>query len=129
MTRSGRWGDQRSVLLPDCAWNASRPQTRTSLRLPENPKEFVALLGAELDAAYARTLKGLRRDHPIFEVAKGRVDLHKLDALEEPASLKALRARIDAMLPDADLPELLLEIAARTRFTQRSRTSVSHRPG
>jgi hypothetical protein len=102
VTRSGRWGDPRSVLLPGCAWKASRQETRTSLRLPENPKEFVALLGSELDAAYSRTLEGLRRDHPIFEVAKGRVDLHKLDALDEPASLRALRARIDAMLPDAD---------------------------
>ena len=76
----------------------------------------MAILGTELDAAYQRTLDGLRRDHPIFEVAEGRIDLEKLDALDEPSSLRALRARIDAMLPDVDLPELLLEIATRTRF-------------
>ena len=116
--RSDRWGDPRSVLLPDRAWNASRRETRTSLRLPESPDAFVDMLGSELNAAYARTLEGLRRDHPIFEVAQGRVDLHKLDALEEPSSLKALRARIDSILPDADLPELLHEIAARTGFTK-----------
>jgi Tn3 transposase DDE domain len=37
--------------------------------------------------------------------------------LMSPRGLRALRARIDAMLPDVDLPELLLEIATRTRFT------------
>jgi Tn3 transposase DDE domain len=105
------------VLLGDRAWAISREQTRTSLKLPTDPKEFVGLLGAELDAAYQCPLEELRRDHPIFEIAKGNIDLHKLDALEESASLTALRARIDAMLPDVDLPELLLEIAIRTRFT------------
>ncbi|MGO9955276.1 MAG: Tn3 family transposase [Solirubrobacteraceae bacterium] len=117
VARSDRWGDPRSVLLPERAWEISREQTRTSLKLPTDPKEFVAILGTELDAAYQRTLDGLRRDHPIFEVAEGRIDLEKLDALDEPASLRALRARIDAMLPDVELPELLLEIATRTRFT------------
>jgi hypothetical protein len=117
VSRSDRWGDPRSVLLPERAWEISREQTRTSLKLPTDPKEFAAILDTELDAAYKRTLDGLRRDHPIFEVAEGRIDLEKLDALDEPASLRALRARIDAMLPDVELPELLLEIATRTRFT------------
>ena len=114
--RSDRWGDPRSVLLSDRAWTVSRAETLTSLRLPDSPDAFVSMLSDELDAAYSRTLDGLRRDHPIFEVAQNRIDLEKLDALDEPASLKALRARIDAMLPDVDLPELLLEIAIRTRF-------------
>ena len=105
------------MLLPERAWEISREQTRTSLKLPKDPKEFVEILATELDDAYQRTLGGLRREHPIFEVADGRIDLEKLDALDEPVSLKALRARIDAMLPDVDLPELLLEIATRTRFT------------
>jgi Tn3 transposase DDE domain len=117
VSRSERWGDPRSVLLPERAWEISREQTRTSLKLPTDPKEFVAILDTELDAAYQRTLDGLRREHPIFEVVEGRIDLEKLDALDEPSSLRALRARIDAMLPDVDLPELLLEIATRTRFT------------
>ncbi|MGO9754150.1 MAG: hypothetical protein ACLP22_22255 [Solirubrobacteraceae bacterium] len=86
------------------------------MKLPKDPKEFVAILGTELDAAYRRTLDGLR-DHAIFAVAEGRIDLEKLDALDEPSSLRALRARIDATLPEVDLPELLLEIATRTRFT------------
>ena len=61
----------RSGLLPERAWEISREQTRTSLKLPKDPKEFVAILGTELDAAYQRTLNGLRRDHPIVEVPEG----------------------------------------------------------
>ena len=87
-------------------------------RAAETPHAFVATLQGELDAAYARTLEGLRGEHPIFQVAQGAIDVKKLDALEEPASLKALRGRVEAMLPDGDLPELLLETAARTRFTE-----------
>ena len=129
VSRSDRWGDPRSVLLPERAWEISREQTRTSLKLPKDPKEFVAILGTELDAAYQRTLDGLRRDHPIFQVADGRVDLEKLDALDEPASLKALRARIDAMLPDVELPELLLETRREPGSRRRSRTSASRPRG
>ena len=39
-----------------------------------------------------------------------------LDKLEEPASLVALKAAIAARLPRVDLPELLLEMHARTGF-------------
>ena len=39
-----------------------------------------------------------------------------LDKLEEPASLVALKAAVAARLPRVDLPELLLEMHARTGF-------------
>lgn len=37
-----------------------------------------------------------------------------MEALEEPASLIALRKEIKARMPRVDLPEILLEVAART---------------
>jgi Tn3 transposase DDE domain len=40
----------------------------------------------------------------------------RLDQLEEPASLIALRQAVSDRLPQVDLPELLLEIDARTGF-------------
>ena len=42
--------------------------------------------------------------------------LSALDKLEEPASLVALKAAVAARLPRVDLPELLLEMHARTTF-------------
>jgi TnpA family transposase len=118
VTRSDRWGDPRAILLNDRAWRVSRAETCRSLGLPDNADEFVEQLAGELDDAYARTPEGLRRDHPVFAVAEGRLDLNKLDALPEPESLRSLRARQHAMLPDAELPDLLLEIGARTGFVK-----------
>ena len=49
-----------------------------------------------------------------------------LDKLEEPTSLIGLRDEVNARLPRVDLPEILLEIAARTEFATRF-THVSQR--
>lgn len=43
--------------------------------------------------------------------------LSPLDKLEDPPSLLALREAVAARLPRVDLPEILLEINARTGFT------------
>ena len=53
-----------------------------------------------------------------FETVKGNEELilTQLDALDEPPSLKALRAAVKAKLPRVDLPEMVLEIATRTGF-------------
>ena len=102
-----------------------KAETRRSLQLPERPEAFISQLQSELDSAYARTRESLHRENPIFEVAGGRLDLEKLDALEEPDSLIWLRSRQYAMIPDAELPDLLLEIAARTRFLEAFTTSAS----
>jgi hypothetical protein len=40
-----------------------------------------------------------------------------LEKLEDPPSLVRLRQAIKARLPRGDLPEILLEITARTNFT------------
>lgn len=54
-----------------------------------------------------------------FETVNGKNDLvlSPLDKLEEPPSLLALRDAVATRLPRVDLPEILLEIASRTGFT------------
>ena len=52
--------------------------------------------------------------------------LSPFDKLDEPASLLALRETVVGMLPRVDLPELILEIAARTGFTD-AFTHISER--
>ena len=44
------------------------------------------------------------------------LSVEPLDKLEEPPSLMALRAAVEARLPRLDLPELVLEVHARTGF-------------
>lgn len=113
---SARFGDPRATLLDEPAWNASRSDVCRSLSLPQAPGPFIEDLGAELDGAYRRTLDSLDREYPIHGLAAGRLPVEQLDALPEPASLIALRAQVAQRLPDADLPDLLLEIAAKTGF-------------
>jgi hypothetical protein len=48
--------------------------------------------------------------------ATGALRVEQLDALGEPASLSGLRERVNTLLPPADLPDLVLEIAAKTGF-------------
>jgi Tn3 transposase DDE domain len=51
-----------------------------------------------------------------FETVAGKPELvlSSLDKLEEPSSLVALRNEVQTRMPRVDLPEILLEIAART---------------
>jgi hypothetical protein len=49
-----------------------------------------------------------------------------LDKLDEPVSLLELRKKVAGMLPRVDLPELILEIASRTGFTD-AFTHISER--
>src|SRR5215207_9076851 len=114
VARSERYGDSRASLLDAPARNVSRSDVYRSLSLPETPEPFRERLGAELDAAYRRTLEGLHAEHPVHELATGRLPVEQFDALPEPPSLLALRDQVDRHLPDADLPDLLLEITAKT---------------
>jgi len=113
---SERYADARASLLGDATWEASREDTQRSLSLPPQPGPFLEQLGGELDDAYQRTVEGLTPQHPIHELAAGELRVAQLDALPEPATLVVLRERVDALMPAADLPDLVLEIAAKTGF-------------
>jgi TnpA family transposase len=118
--RSWRYADPRSGLLCGAEWETARPIVCRSLGYSANPEPVIAALSEELDQAYRAVIKRLP-DNPAvrFERIKGKDELvlSPLDELEEPDSLKALRAQVAARIPRAELPEILLEIAARTGFT------------
>ncbi len=102
---------------------ASREDTQRSLSLPAHPGTFLEQLGGDVDDAHQRTRDGLTSEHPIHQLAGGRRRVEQLDALPEPATLTSLREGVDALLPAADLPDLVLEIAAKTGSSTRSRTT------
>ena len=79
----------------------------------------IAALTEELDQTYRAVIERLPENPAVrFEQVGGRNDLilSHLDKLDEPASLIASRRAVDARLPAVDLPEIILEIAARTGF-------------
>ena len=119
--RSERWGDPRVKLLQGAQWEAMRPQVCRALGHPDTAEPALQALTQQLNAAYQRTVANFPTNAAIrVEPVKGRdtLTLTGLDKLEEPPSLLTLRAQVLAWLPRVDLPEVLLEIHARTGFAQ-----------
>jgi TnpA family transposase len=119
---SVRHADARLGLLSGSAWNAARPTICRSLGHALSAEETIAALSCELDQTY-RTVAANLPSNPGARVEQvdGKDDLivTPLDKLDEPDSLVKLRAEVNARLPRVDLPEVLLEIAARTDFTSK----------
>ena len=117
---SWRYADPSAGLLPSAEWETTRPIICRTLGLSAVPGPTLTALADELDRTYQEVAARLP-DNPAvrFEKVgdKQELVLSPLDKMEEPPSLIALRAKVTGMLPRVDLPELILEIAARTHFT------------
>ncbi len=116
---SQRWGDPRAQLLTGDAWQSQRASVCRVLGRDERSEPELARLKQELDAAYRRTADNLPTNEAVhIERAHGRQELvlSRLDELDEPPSLVALKTLVAQRLPRVELPELLLEVQARTGF-------------
>jgi hypothetical protein len=77
------------------------------------------VLSQELDETYRRIAVNLPANEDVCidrRSGKDTLTVTNLDRIEEPESLITLREDVKAMLPIVDLPQLLLEIHARTGF-------------
>jgi TnpA family transposase len=114
-----RFADPRIGLLDGAAWEAARPTVCRTLGKSQNAAEEIGRLTERLDQAF-RTVVGNLPQNAGVRIEQNDADedlvLTGLDRLDEPASLVALRNAVTARLPRVDLPELLLEIDARTGF-------------
>ena len=118
---SWRYADPRAGLLTGVEWETSRSMICRSLGLSPDPGPALATMSRELDETY-RAVAARLADNPAvrFETVDGKkkLILSPLDKLDEPDSLVALREAVMTRLPQVDLPEILLEISARTGFTE-----------
>lgn len=117
---SWRYADPRAGLISGAEWETTRPIICRSLELSVDPAPTLAALSAELDQTYHAVAARLPNNTNVrFEIVDGKKELvlSPLDKLEEPESLVKLREAVIARLPIVDLPEILLEISARTGFT------------
>ena len=120
VTPSWRYSDPRSGLLSGSEWEVARPIVCRSLALTTDPQPTLAALAQELDQTYRAVAARLPQNPAVrFEMVDGKNELvlGPLDKLDDPPSLQALREAVKARLPRVDLPEIMLEIAARTGFT------------
>ena len=125
-----RYADPRIGLLDGAEWLMARPIICRSLGLTIDAKTTLDALSVELDATWQAVAARLPENPAIqlSESADGETELSlgALDKLEAPNSLLQLRAAVADLMPRVDLPETLLEIAARTGFAE-AFTHVSER--
>lgn len=117
---SVRYGDPRQGLLTPAAWETARPLICRTLGWEPEARSVLRLLRQELDDTYRRVQNHLPSNTGVRFEGKPEQEelvLTPLEKLNEPDSLTALRAQIHQRLPRVDIPEILLEIEERTRFT------------
>ena len=129
VTPSLRYADARLGLLSGPAWEGARATVCRSLGHALSPEDTLAGLSHQLDATYRAVAAKLPANpNARVEVHEGKDELvlSGLEKVDEPSSLLRLREAVKARLPRVDLPEILLEIAARTGFPAKF-THVSER--
>jgi TnpA family transposase len=124
---SRRWGDPRVKLLDGDAWSSVKPDVLTALHLAVPFHAHIGHLAGRLDNAYTSIASrlsaapsGAASPLTIETGADGRtrVFLAKLKPVPEPDSLISLRDLVERMMPRVDLPEILLEVHAWTRYLE-----------
>ena len=129
VTPSLRYADARLGLLSGPAWEGARAMVCRSLGHSLSPEDTLSALSYQLDATYRVVATNLPTNpNARVEVHGGKDELvlSGLEKADEPPSLLRLREAVKARLPRVDLPEILLEIAARTNFPTKF-THVSER--
>lgn len=117
---SWRYADPRSGLLSGSEWETTKPMISRTLGYSSDPKPVLDHLASELDQTYRIVEAGLPNNTALRfegELGKEELILSPLEKNDEPESLLSLREAIAARMPRVDLPEILMEIAARTGFT------------
>ena len=112
-----RFANPTRGLLDDKTWLSSRPTILRALGRSADAEFEISRLGNQLDLAYRRTIDHLPKN-PDLRFENGELVVTQLDKLDDPASLVALRKQIHRRLPKVELPEILLETAARTGFAR-----------
>ena len=124
-----RYADPRQGLLSGEAWNAARLTVCRALDRSPDAETEMGRLAERLDHAWRQVAANLP-DNPAARIERrnGRDELvlSPLDRLERPPSLIALQSAIAARIPKIDLPDVMLEAAARSGFAE-AFTHVSER--
>jgi TnpA family transposase len=119
ITPSRRWQDQRQQLLHGEAWKKARPQVCAALGKSTDGRKEMAELGKQLDQLYRRVAKRFAKNKAVSikkEEGHERISLRRQNKVPVGRRLKQLQAQVYDLMPELDLPDLLLEIQALTGF-------------
>lgn len=107
---SQQWRDPRAHLLAGAAWESARGPGMNALNLRGDPTGVLGAHAVEVDAAFRELAARLGGDSAARIDADARLHVAALDAKPEPASLVDLGNRVAAMVPEVELPELVMEV-------------------
>jgi TnpA family transposase len=116
-----RYGDPRCGMLDGETWQESRLMVCRALGRSLDGAAEVVGLSRLLDEAYRKTIARVTENPDLrFETTNGKSELvvTPLDRLDEPDSLRGLRAAVQARMPNAGIADVFLEVMARANFAQ-----------
>lgn len=120
ISQSWRYADPRANLLGGAEWEAVKPMICRALELTSTPSPSLHALATELDETYKAVAARLSQNPSVsieLEGDQSKLTLSPIEKIAEPASLIALRDRVADLIPRVDLPEVILEVSAKTDFT------------
>jgi TnpA family transposase len=113
---SNMYRSREQMLIPEEQWKVQRRRHLSLLRLPENPKEYLASLVAAAKQGMDAVSQALGRSE--LSIHDGDISLPKLEKEEVPPPVKQARDAIATHIGTIQLPELLLEMDVQTRFSK-----------
>ncbi|MGB5631837.1 MAG: Tn3 family transposase, partial [Waterburya sp.] len=115
-----KWSNPRAKLLQGKDWESARASVCRTLELNPQPELELKTLQKQLNQAYSQTAKNLPNNTNVRiekdKKGKETLTISNLDKLDEPESYLKLKDKVESLLPQVDLPEVLLEINAKTGF-------------
>ena len=102
-------------LIPGRQWVAERSRFARHLALTAKPEATINWIKDELVTALAKLDSAVTAGH--VRIEEGRLIIPRIKAVEEDAQREAIRRALFAQVGKAQLPDLLVEIDAATRFS------------
>jgi Tn3 transposase DDE domain len=109
-----RWGDPRARLLDGERWEQAKPRVLKALDLPAEPEAHLQALSVTLGDAYRQVASEIASANGKAVVEDGKIRLDRLGSAPDPPGLEQERCQLQAVMPRADIPDVLLEVFART---------------
>jgi TnpA family transposase len=113
---SNRYRNREQMLMPEEQWRAQRRRHLSLLRLPENPKEYLASLVSAAKKGLDAVARSLAQGE--LSIKEGDISLPKLEAEDVLPTVKEARDAIGSHIGTIQLPELLMEMDVQTRFSK-----------
>ena len=112
---SESYRDRDHLLIPSDSWERQRKRHYSLLRLPMDPSGYLESLQRNAEAGMQRVASAVASGE--LRIEGGEFVLDKLEKEELPPEVAAARALINDELQPAQLPEILLYVDTKTRFS------------